>query len=155
MDHPGPEATGCSACLCSASCCCFSFCLEPWPTNLTCHRCYCPLAGSQAGFLSCWRRSGAATLGEGWRVTRVCTPNATQEEWEGFLNWRRHRNALRSLWPEEPLARRGWEWGVSGSAVASPSEVACPRVGCLQLMCGALYEQLGCETGLLIVCWKG
>lgn len=58
--------------------------------------------------------------------------------------------------PEEPLARRGWEWGVSGSAVASPSEVACPRcVGCLQLMCGALYEQLGCETGLLIVCWEG
>ena len=70
------------------------------------------MAGSQAGFLSCWRLSGAATRGEGWRDHKSMHTHAAQEEWEGFIERRRHQNTVWSLILKS-LACRDQEWGVS------------------------------------------
>ena len=67
-----------------ASRCCFSVCLGPWPTSSTCRRCCSPSAGSRAACPSCWRRSGAATLGEGVRGLPVgaLPPGLGTTSWE-------------------------------------------------------------------------
>lgn len=100
---------------------CFSFAWRPWPANLTYHRCCYPLGRSQAGFLSCQRLSGAATLGEGCRDHKSMPHAPPRKNGKKFVDGETRTEYFVVIHPEEPCLQ-GSGVGCQQEWRASPSD---------------------------------